>query len=358
MAFGNVEVEQGDVLYLALEDPEKRLKARIRMLLGPDETVPDCFEVLPLGSKIPALGEGLEEYITAWLDAHPNARLVMIDTLARVRPKNAHRGQDWYLEDTNALSPLQGLANERGVMILCAGHLRKTASEDPLDLVSGSVGLTGVADTVAVLTRSRGKADAELFITGRDVEEKSYALSKHQFRWVLEGDAVEVNLGETNSKVFHAVRDCGGAIDAAGVGTITGLVGGTVRPALMRLVNKGLISPVGRGQYSALPRTAATSATLQQADDVTQQGNVAAVAGVASVANVADVAALHTEDDALPHWDEEDASPVGDALPADLDRWPAEPRYRVTELERKGIKRAPAMAKVRAELETKKGGNR
>jgi hypothetical protein len=233
-------------------------------------------------------------------------------------------------------------------MILCAGHLRKTASEDPLDLVSGSVGLTGVADTIAVLTRSRGKADAELFITGRDVEEKSYALSKHHFRWVLEGDAVEVNLGETNAKVYHAVQDCGGAIDAAGVGTITGLVNGTVRSALSRLVNKGLIAPVDRGRYSALPRSAATSATLQHVD-------IASVAPATNVADDAHDAAFPTDDDALPHWDEEGgASLGGDAFPVDLKKWPGDPRCRVATLERSGMKGAAAMAQVRAELETKK----
>ena len=37
-------------------------------------------------------------------------------------------------------------------------------------------------------------------------------------------------------------------------------------------------------------------------------------------------------DDALPHWDDEDASPTGDALPVDLKKWPGDPRCRVANL--------------------------
>jgi hypothetical protein len=57
----------------------------------------------------------------------------------------------------------------------CTTHA--SGAEDFLDTISGSQGLAGAADTVAVLRRSRGSAGAVLKITGRDVEEAELALN-------------------------------------------------------------------------------------------------------------------------------------------------------------------------------------
>ena len=55
------------------------------------------------------------------------------------------------------------------VLVIC--HLRKTESEDRLDDISGTFGVTGSADGTLVLVRNTGQADGTLIITGRDVEE-------------------------------------------------------------------------------------------------------------------------------------------------------------------------------------------
>ena len=78
--------------------------------------------------------------------------------------------------------------------ILIVHHLRKLGAEDPLDQVSGSMGLTGGADGALVLNRERGRADAYLYVTGRDIEEeKELALSwdSTTATWKIAGDAEE-----------------------------------------------------------------------------------------------------------------------------------------------------------------------
>ena len=56
--------------------------------------------------------------------------------------------------------------------MLILHHCRKGASEDVLEEVSGTMGLTGVADGILVLNRSRNDNDAKVFVTGRDVSEQ------------------------------------------------------------------------------------------------------------------------------------------------------------------------------------------
>lgn len=97
---------------------------------------------------------------------------MVIDTLAKVRPTRA-KGGNAYDEDYAALTGLQRLAAKHGVAIVVIHHLRKAASDDPLERISGTMGISGAADSLGVLQRSRGGDEATLFITGRDIEDES-----------------------------------------------------------------------------------------------------------------------------------------------------------------------------------------
>jgi hypothetical protein len=101
----------------------------------------------------------------------PDARLVVIDTLAKIRP-HQRRGANTDQEDYEALEALLPLAAWYNLAILVVHHLRKMAATDPLDEVNSSMGLTGGVDGVMILKRERTRADATLFVAGRDVEEE------------------------------------------------------------------------------------------------------------------------------------------------------------------------------------------
>jgi RecA-family ATPase len=171
-AFGRVHVDQGDVLYLALEDPGRRLQSRLRMVLG----LEPAPERLTLETACPAIADGGAELIDKWLGEHPDARLVIVDVFTRIRGKvNDRSGR--YEADYEAMAAIKTIADEWGIAILVVHHTRKQHAADFLDTVSGTHGLAGAADAVLVLERSRGSAEAKLQITGRDVEETEYALN-------------------------------------------------------------------------------------------------------------------------------------------------------------------------------------
>jgi hypothetical protein len=55
--------------------------------------------------------------------------------------------------------------------------LRKMDADDSLDVVFGTTGLIGGVDGIMVLNREGGNADAFLYTTGRDVDDKELALN-------------------------------------------------------------------------------------------------------------------------------------------------------------------------------------
>jgi hypothetical protein len=155
------------VLYLALEDNERRLQSRAQQLLASMTTVPTSisFEL-----RWPRLDQGGLTYLEEYLQIHPDVRLVVIDTWARVSPKAQHRQRSQYEDEYAALTPLKYLADTYRVSILAIHHLRKMRGDDVLDEITGSIGLTGAVDGALILKRERGQHDASLFVTGRDIE--------------------------------------------------------------------------------------------------------------------------------------------------------------------------------------------
>jgi RecA-family ATPase len=193
VALGTRPVEEGDVLYMALEDNHRRLRKRLEKLLT--EEAP---ERLHIATEWPRMDEGGAEALKRWLEAHPDARLVVVDILKRVRPRTSPN-RSVYDADYEALEAMQRLAAEHEVAILVVHHLRKLGATDPLDEISGSTGLSGGADGVLVLKRDRGRADAYLHVTGREIEEEAELALRWDAdlaSWTLVGDAEEYRVSQ------------------------------------------------------------------------------------------------------------------------------------------------------------------
>ena len=191
VALGTYPVTQGEVLYLALEDNERRLQSRAKQLLASMSTVPDtiAFEL-----RWPRLDQGGLTYLEAYLQTHPQVRLVVVDTWARVSPKSTNRQRSQYEDDYEALTPLKYLADTYRVSILAIHHLRKMHGDDVLDEITGSIGLAGAVDGTLILKRERGQHEATLFVTGRDIEqEQQFALRFDPFTamWMQVGNVEE-----------------------------------------------------------------------------------------------------------------------------------------------------------------------
>ena len=207
VALGAYPVTQGEVLYLALEDNERRLQSRAQQLLASMTTVPNSisFEL-----RWTRLDQGGLTYLEEYLQTHPDVRLVVIDTWARVSPKAQHRQRSQYEDEYAALTPLKFLADTYRVSILAIHHLRKMRGDDVLDEITGSIGLTGAVDGALILKRERGQHDASLFVTGRDIEnEQQLALrfDAQTAMWMQVGNAEEVRRTKERQDILDLLSE-------------------------------------------------------------------------------------------------------------------------------------------------------
>ncbi|MGE3542055.1 MAG: AAA family ATPase [Candidatus Tectimicrobiota bacterium] len=247
-ALGTYQVQQGDVLYLALEDGERRAQTRLKEQLAHigHADAPDRLELVLWDA--PRVGQGFEEALTAWLDEHPEARLVVVDILEKVRPHRQRNGSV-YEADYSAVAPLQRIAQERNVALVIVHHSNKTRAEDFRDTASGSTGLIGACDTFWSLQRLAGKADASLHITGRDVESQELAMQFQDGFWTILGEAEEHRLGQTASDILDAIREAGKPLTPGDVAKCLSLKRETTKKALARLADRGFIRSIGDGRY-------------------------------------------------------------------------------------------------------------
>jgi hypothetical protein len=193
-ALGHFDVpEPAEVLYLDLEQGERRAQSRVRKLFGGSQ-VPEGI----LGTNHwPRIDQGGVQALERTLDAHPKVGLVVIDTLFRIWPaSSADRFGTAYHSEFAVMEQIQQLAEKREVAIVLVHHDNKldVDEDDPLRSISGTNALAGASDTIWIMHRPRGKLRGWLYLTGKDVEEKRFNI---QFRpetcwWVVEDEKREM----------------------------------------------------------------------------------------------------------------------------------------------------------------------
>lgn len=191
-AFWGHKTLTGRVLLFALEDGERRLKRRLEMLIADhDELYPaliyPCFSVPPLES---GFADGLEKQLEDF-GSGEKVSLVVVDTLGKVREPSR---LDGYQRDYQQVAALKAIADKHHIAVLVVHHLRKMASDDPFERISGTQGILGAADGAMVLMRqSRSDRNGKLYLTSRDSDDKQFALNfDDSCRWkLLSSDAEE-----------------------------------------------------------------------------------------------------------------------------------------------------------------------
>jgi hypothetical protein len=240
-------VASGSALYYALEDGQRRGQGRLRAALA-GRTMPRGR--LEVRWSAPKLGDGLEDDLRTWLDAHADAALVAIDTLGKVRkPTNGKRGA--YEVDVEDLGRLQELFRDRDVALVVVHHARKAAGDDFLASVSGTYGITGSADTIVSVQRPRLEAFGSLLVTGRDVPDAKIPVRFDGLTW----DAAPESLPEASferQEVYQVIASRGPIFPAA-IGKVIGKERQNVQNMVDALHKAGAIAR-GPGGYVAAQR--------------------------------------------------------------------------------------------------------
>jgi AAA domain len=268
------KVEPGDVLYLALEDNERRLQRRLDQMIPHGEKP----ERLHLVTECKRLDDGGLEAIEAWCDSVAKPRMIVVDVLTKVRPVQ-RRNESPYNFDYRSISPLKGLADQRGIAVLVLHHLNKRQDvDDPFDAVSSTTGLTGAADSIMIL--AHGPQGPTLYGRGRDIEEIETALQfdKERGVWNALGDATEVRRTDERKAILKVIEDAARwlpsesnrngdhtsderLLSSQDIAAHTGMKHANVKVLLGKMVRAGEVVKAGRGKYCHPSCTPVTTVT-------------------------------------------------------------------------------------------------
>ena len=139
------------------------------------------------------LGAGLDEQLEKFIRDHPDTRLIIIDTLQKVREVSTDAYS--YANDYDIVSRMKQFADKNGVCLLLVHHTRKQQAGDKFEMISGTTGLLGCADGAFLLQKEkRTDLSATLEIVGRDQPDQKLHLTRDSEKLIWQLDHAETEL--------------------------------------------------------------------------------------------------------------------------------------------------------------------
>jgi hypothetical protein len=246
-AMGTILCEQGDVLYIDLENGRRRAQDRINTLFPSPQNRPDLSRLV-WQNDAPALGTGFVQCLEDWRRSVPKPRLVIIDVLQRIKPSGS-ANRNAYENDYAIFAELQQWATTNAIAVVGLHHTKKGGADDPLEALSGSNGLSACADTTAVLDRTGD--GISLYVRGRDVVERKSALTFTDGQWLVTGEAASVTVSNERGNILAVLREAGEPMSPSEVASVTGVSSGNTRKLLWAMKRDGEVEKSGYGKYIA-----------------------------------------------------------------------------------------------------------
>ena len=184
----NYPVRKGTVLYLALEDDYARLQRRLSVMFGVE-----CADNLFFATQAKTLNEGLDGELEGFIKEHKDARMIIIDTLQKVREVGGDRYS--YSSDYEIVTKLKSFSDKYSVCLLVVHHTRKLESEDSFDMISGTNGLLGAADGAFIMhKKKRTDNTAVMDIVGRDQPDQELTIEFDREKCIWKFQKAETEL--------------------------------------------------------------------------------------------------------------------------------------------------------------------
>lgn len=244
--FGSIKIQKRPVLYLALEDSNRRLNRRFMQLHGyssldfhyvtaKDWEYEDKAALTALGN----LYKGI-----------PELEVVIIDTIEIFR--GFDHDTDYKSDVAYYHGCLQKFSEDTGLTIIGIGHTRKKDDQDKLMKAHGGVGITGSLDTNLILERTnRAGAEAELHIASRDFESDDLALRFDiDLGWEITGSAKEHRQSAERQEILTVLQDAKEPISPQEIATALGKENvNSIQRLLAKLAKEGLVVKPEYGKY-------------------------------------------------------------------------------------------------------------
>jgi predicted transcriptional regulator len=232
-------VTQGEVLLLAIEEPENNVRGAFRRLGIKDDTALHIH----FGRIGPHVTDQLREVV---LKKEPS--LVIIDTVGRIRPDKLETND--YTSTEAWLEPFLYLAHETATTVCLIYHTTKSGrsltGHDALFAIMGSVGISATIDHLIGLTR-KPDGSRTVFTVGRygETPETVLAFEPGTERLTALGTAKTVAMSKMQSDILELLQE-GSKTTKEIKDEIIGR-GETISKALKSLYEDGFIDRTGSG---------------------------------------------------------------------------------------------------------------
>lgn len=243
-----IEVEAHEVLYLALEDTAPRVQERLDKLLQ-GTLAPQQLHLSFNWAK----GNGNDfKHLDLWLEQHPGTKLIIIDTLVSF----CSWKQGNYKADYQEISKFKSIADGHKIAIILVHHQRKTGATDRCERVSGSHGLFGAADTLAILDGQRSQGEATLRITGRDLKNTEIPLKfdDQTCRWEVREYGEGGNMTPERQKIMKFLEKASSPSRLQDIAAALGKKKPNINNLLSGLIKQGVVEKVRYGKYQLKDR--------------------------------------------------------------------------------------------------------
>ena len=191
-------VDQGNVLYLSLEDTYARIQKRAFKLTN--EVEPGT---VMLGIQSGTLDSDLLKQLNDAVENVPGISLIIIDTLQLIRSN----GKDMsYANDYSDVAKLKDFAREHGLSIYLVHHLRKQGdAHNIFNRLNGTKGINGAVDTMVILDKENEySSKAALYVKGRDIQPVEMQIEFKDCKWELVSIRTQEELAAANTpEVIH-----------------------------------------------------------------------------------------------------------------------------------------------------------
>jgi AAA domain len=186
------------VLYMPLEDGERRIYERIHVRKWRPAMTHFAFNLMPL------TGDGLMQIEHAIGDFD----VLVIDTL------RAACGPDADENDNSAMGgivqSLADLAHRHDKTIFITHHTRKGDAEDAFDLIRGAGAIRGAYDLGMIIQRKQKEAEAILRVESRDIEVEDMTIRfDGAAGWSYEGNGERIDDIRAGRAVITALKQMG-----------------------------------------------------------------------------------------------------------------------------------------------------
>ena len=228
--------QRGKVLYVALEDGERRVYQRCQLLKWQPQDADVLFDIARFdGDGVAGLGVEQLAHMACSYD------LVIVDTLIATLSGRANENDN--VQMGQIVNALAQIAHSTDTAMLLIHHTGKGMAENVFDLLRGASALRGGYDVGMVLERKQGEREAVLHMESRDVDLSSMTIRQadNGAGWECLGNGDEIRRIRAGKAVVEAMRAHGDGVTVEQLVELTKTRPQTVSAQLKLAERDGLV---------------------------------------------------------------------------------------------------------------------